>query len=262
MGGIALTVLGSGVAWANPGGVCSGYLVRAGDTSLLLDCGTGTLGRLRSHTEPKALDAIVISHMHPDHYFDLVGLRYGMLYGGFAGNRPTRIFLPPGGCERLEQLGLVLDNDARFFSSVFALAEYDPAEPLKIGAATIGFARVQHYIPAYAMRIRTGHLNGNTLAYSGDSAPCDELIEHARGADVLLCEAAMLHAGQDEADAHKRGHLTAAEAGTIAQQAGVGRLLITHAPLDCDDPESAAREARTTFTGPVERVVDGQTYTL
>jgi len=256
MGGLRLTVLGSGVAWANPGGVCSGYLVQADDATILIDCGTGTLGRLRTHVEPKWLDTVLISHMHADHFLDLVGLRYGMLYGGFAGDRPLRVMLPPGGCARLEQLGLALDNDAGFFSDVFALSEYAPDDAVAVGSVTITFRLVQHYISAYAVRLEAGR----TLAYSGDSAPCDALVEHARGADTLLCEAALQHRGQDEADARKRGHLTAAEAGGIAQQAGVGRLLLTHAPLELDDLGRAAREARTTYRGPVERVVDGKTY--
>ena len=258
MSGISVTVLGSGVAWANPGGVCSGYLVRAADATILMDCGTGTLGRLRSVIEPQALDAVLISHMHVDHFFDLVGLRYGTQYGGFAGKEPLRVFVPPGGLARLELFGLALDDNPRFFSDIFDVREYDPNAALTIGGAAISFRRVQHYIPNYAIRITAGR----TLAYSGDCAPCDAIVEHARGADALLCEAAMLHSGQDEQEAHRRGHLTATEAGKIAQAAGVGRLLITHAPLDLEDPQRAAREASTAFSGSVERVVDGKTYTL
>ena len=78
----------------------------------------------------------------------------------------------------------------------------------------------------------------------------------------MLCEAAILHLGQDEADPTKRGHLMAEEAGRIARDAGVGRLLLTHAPLDPSDPGRAAREAGAQFDGPVERVVDGQTYVI
>lgn len=258
MGSMTLTVLGSGVAWANPGGVCSGYLVRAADATLILDLGSGVLGRLRLHADPRAIDAVVISHMHVDHYGDLIGLRYGTLYAGFRGDRPLRVLLPPGGADRLAALGRVLDNDPRFFSGVFAIDEYSPSEPVTIGEATIRFRRVQHYIPAYAMRIE----NGRSLVFSGDAAPCDALVEHARDADVLLCEAAMLHRGQDEAEAAKRGHMTAGEAGEMAARAGVGRLLITHAPLDLDDPLRAAREARATFAGDLERVVDGVTYEI
>ena len=259
MGGISVTVLGSGVAWANPGGVCSGYLVRAGGAALMMDCGTGTLGRLRAFFDPSELDAVVVSHMHPDHYMDLVGLRYGTLYGGLGGAQPLRVFLPPGGAEILRRLGLVLDNSSAFFSDVFDVREYDPAGCLRFGEMTVRMRRVQHYIPSHAMRIEVG---ASSLVYSADAAPCDALVEHARDADALLCEAAMLHHGQDEREPEKRGHLTAGEAGKIAQQAGVRRLLVTHAPLDLEDPGRAAREAAGEYGGPVERVVDGQTYLI
>jgi ribonuclease BN (tRNA processing enzyme) len=258
MGRILLTVLGSGVAWANPGGVCSGYLVRAGATSLLIDCGSGVLGRLRAQADPRELDAVIVSHLHADHFLDLVGLRYGIKYGGLGGDRPLRILLPPGGCDLLAELGTVLDKNDRFFADVFALEEYTPAAPITLDGVTVTPRRVQHYIPSHALRIEAG----STLVYSSDSAPCASLVEHARGADVLLCEAAMLHLGQDEPDPARRGHLTADEAGRIARDAKVGRLLITHSPFDPSDPGRAAREARARFGGPVERVVDGQTYTI
>jgi ribonuclease BN (tRNA processing enzyme) len=258
MGKISLTVLGSGVAWANPGGVCSGYLVQAAGAALLMDCGTGTLGRLRLVFNPRQLDAVIVSHLHADHFMDLVGLRYGTKYGGLGGARPLPVYLPPGGIAKLAQVGAALDGSERFFADVFDLQEYDPAGVVAVGAMRVQLRRVQHYIPSHAMRIEAG----SSLVYSADCAPCDALIEHARGADALLCEAAMLHHGQDEPEPDKRGHLTAGEAGAIARQAGVGRLFITHAPLDLDDPGRAAREAAHEFGGTVERVVDGQTYQI
>ena len=260
MGGISVTVLGSGVAWANPGGVCSGYLVRAAGAALLMDCGTGTLGRLRAVLDPARLNGIVVSHMHPDHFMDLVGLRYGIRYGGLGGAAPLPVFVPPGGIEYLARLGQVLDSDVQFFSDVFDLREYDPAGRLTFGTMTVQMRRVQHYIPSHSMRIEAGR--SHSLVYSADAAPCDALVEHARGADTLLCEAAMLHHGQDEREPEKRGHLTAGEAGMIAQQAGVRRLLLTHAPLELDDPGRAAREAAQEFGGVIERVVDGETYLI
>lgn len=259
MGNIRLTVLGSGVAWANPGGVSSGYLVRAAGAALLMDCGTGTLGRLRAAFNPQDLDAIIVSHLHADHFMDLVGLRYGTKYGGLGGAAALPVWLPPGGIEKLAQIGIALDGSASFFADEFELREYDPSRSVTVGNLTVQLRRVQHYIPSHAMRIEVG---GSSLVYSADAAPCDALVAHARGASALLCEAAMLHHGQDEREPEKRGHLTAGEAGMIAQQAGVGRLFITHAPLELDDPGRAAREAAVQFSGPVERVVDGQTYLI
>lgn len=253
-----LTVLGSGVAWANPGGACSGYLVSVGGTSLMLECGPGTIGRLRAACDPADLRAVIISHLHADHLLDLVPFRYGAKYGGLIGRRRLSVLVPPGGIEFLSRLGDALDG-ADFFSGVFGLAEYDPAAPLTFGDAIVTFRRVQHYVPSYAMRIDAA---GRSLVFSADSAPCDALVEHARGADALLCEAAACTIADDQPIPANRGHLTAGEAGTIATRASVRRLLVTHAPLDLSDPDRAAREARATFSGPVERVKDGQTYLI
>lgn len=255
---LQLTVLGSGVAWANPGGACSGYLVRAAGAVLLLDCGPGILGRLRAVSDPPTLDAVLISHLHSDHLLDLVPFRYGIKYGGLGGGRPVLVRVPPGGLEFLARLGHALDGNPRFFSDVFALEEYDPARPWEVGGARVRFRRVQHYIPSFAMRIEAG----GTLVFSSDVAPCDAIVEHSRAADVLLCESALLDPSDDEPEPERRGHLSAREAGEIARLAGVGRLLITHAPLDPADPDRAAREARAAFPGPVERVVDGRTYSI
>jgi ribonuclease BN (tRNA processing enzyme) len=252
---LRLTVLGSGVAWANPGGACSGYLVSAGDTNLLIECGSGTFGRLRAVHDPSRLDAIIISHLHADHMLDLVPFRYGVKYGGLSPGRRPCLLVPPGGADFLEGLGQALDG-RRFFADVFDVAEYRPSATLRFGDATVQLRPVQHYVPSYSMRITAGR----TLTYSADAAPCQALIEHARDSDVLLCESALRHLGEDQPDPAKRGHHTPTEAGATATRAGVRRLLLTHSPLDPSDPGWAAREAHTTFAGPVERVVDGETY--
>ena len=116
----------------------------------------------------------------------------------------------------LEKLGQALDG-AHFFLDVFDLIEYDPAETLSFGDTTVTFRAVQHYVPSYAMRITAGR----TLTFSAAAAPCESLIEHASGADVLLCEAALHHTGEDQPVPANRGHLSAAEAGMTATRAGV-----------------------------------------
>jgi ribonuclease BN (tRNA processing enzyme) len=253
-----LTVLGSGVAWANPGGACSGYLFSTESTVLLVECGPGIFGRLRGVIDPGQLDAIIISHLHSDHLLDLVPFRYGIKYGGISPGRRPCLLVPPGGRLFLDDLGRALDGGERFFSEVFDLAEYDPRSTLTFGDATVRFRQVRHYVPSFAMRI----VAGRTLVFSADAAPCDELVEHAAGADVLLCESALHDPSEDQPDPLKRGHHSAAEAGATAARAGVGRLLITHAPLDPADPDRPAREARAHFAGPVERVIDGATYLI
>ncbi len=255
-----LTVLGSSPAWPNPGSACSGYLVAADDTRLLIECGPGVVGRLRAATDVRALAAGVISHMHPDHYLDLVVLRHAIKYGHVRAE-PLDVYLPPGGVEILERVGHALDGKTGFFAGALRLAEYSPDRPLALDGLTVSFARVVHYVPAYAMRIAAGEPT-RTLVFSGDAAPCDELVEHARGAHVLLAESAIERRDQDAAEPSQRGHMTPAEAADVARRAGVPRLLITHAPVDPSDPERVAREASAAFGSPVERVRDGASYEI
>ena len=258
MASLTLTVLGSSPSWPNPGSACSGYLVAAGATRVVLDCGPGVVGRLRAATDVRALRAVLISHMHPDHYLDLVVLRHSIKYGKVR-DEPLDVYVPPGGTERLARLGEALDDNADFFAGALSLHEYEPTVPLELGDLTLSFRRVIHYVPAYAMRLEAG---STTLVFSGDSSPCDPLVEHARGADALLAEAAIERPDQDNPEPEKRGHMAPAETADVARRAGVGRLLITHSPIDPGDPERAAREAAAVFGGRVERVRDGERYDL
>ena len=255
---LTLTVLGSSPSWPNPGGACSGYLVAAGDSRVLLDCGPGVVGRVRAAVDLRELRAVVISHMHPDHYLDLVVLRHAIKYGKLRGE-PLDVYVPPGGLGTLRKLGDALASDPAFFDGALTIREYDPMRTLAFGSMSVELRQVVHYVPCFAMQVQAA---GRTLVFSGDAAPCEALVEHARGADVLLAEAAIRHPSDDAADPAQRGHLTPAEAGDMARRAGVGRLLLTHAPIDADDPDRVACEAAMAFAGPVERVVDGRTYAI
>ncbi len=96
-----LTVLGGASAGPGPRQGCSGYLVEAGGTRLVLDLGPGTLPELRQHTEMAALDAVVISHMHVDHMLDLLALWWGWIHNPVPLPRLLPLWLPPGGVDAL-----------------------------------------------------------------------------------------------------------------------------------------------------------------
>ena len=258
MADLTLTVLGSSPAWPNPDGACSGYLVAAGDTHVLLECGTGVAARVMAALPLRNLDAVVVSHMHADHFIDLVPLRQAIRHGKLGGERPIQVWLPPGGEKTLAALRRALSGNDRFFSGTFELREYQPNTPLRLGPLGFSFRRVRHAVPSYAMRIDAGRV----LAFSADSAPCDELLESARGADTLLCEAAIGDVSQDDPKPERRSHCTAREAGEIARRAGVGQLILTHCRIDPADPEKKLREARAAFSGPVELAREGQRYEI
>lgn len=253
-GGASLYIAGSSSAVPRPGRANSGYLLRSGGCTLAIDFGTGAFARLRERLEPTQLDAVVISHMHADHFFDIVPLRYALRYE-MRRAEPLPVYLPPGGIEIANAIGNPLKEDADFYGGVLALREYSPDRPLTVGGCTIGFAPTVHYIPAYAMRIDMG---AGVLGYSADTAPCDAVPELVRGADLFLCEAALGAHGKENGP---RGHLNAREAGEMARRADVRHLVLTHYSAKAH-PHLLHQAAGQTFSGDITVADDGMEFRL
>ena len=239
-----------------PGGACSSYLLETGDAAVLLDIGNGSLGKLQLAIEYTRLDAIVITHMHADHFFDLVPLRQGLKHGPLSRGSPIPLFLPPGGGRALDALRKAVAPDAAadFFDGSFAAGEYAPAECLRVKDLQLRFAPTRHYIEGFAVRAEHG---GASVTYSSDTAPCDAVVDLARASDLFLCEAA-LGLGTE---AGKRGHSSAAEAGEMAFKAGVGRLVLTHYGA-ADSADALVAAAARTFAGPVCAADDGAQFSV
>ena len=221
-GQMRLTVLGKSPSWQDAGGACSGYLVEAAGVALLLDCGHGVLAELRRRREPGRVDAVVLSHMHPDHVFDLVPYAYALTVAPRASARTgPRLLLPPGGAAIVHSIEQVFSVEG-LLDEAFSLEQYDPAQAMTIGPLEVSFQAVSHYVPAWAIAVEGG---GRRLVFGADTGPSEYLIAFARGADLLMLEATL----QDPAPAAQgRGHLTAREAGEHARAAGARRLLLTH----------------------------------
>jgi ribonuclease BN (tRNA processing enzyme) len=222
---LKLTVVGCSPAWPNPGGAQSGYLVE-GSGRVLLDCGAGVLARLRAQEEWPRVDAIVITHFHLDHWADVVPWVWGALFGPGRGRPAPELWLPPNGIVSLEHLGTHFGR-AEMFSSAFELREYAAATTFETAGFEITPLRLVHYdLETYGLRVAC---DGKSFAYSGDSAPCPELTDLARDADLFLCEATL---AKPELDDSLRGHLTADEAVAAFREAGARRLLLTHRPRE------------------------------
>jgi ribonuclease BN (tRNA processing enzyme) len=261
---LTLTILGASPAAPNPGGACSGYLLREGDKAVLMDCGPGTSGRIPLHLPVNRLGGVAISHLHPDHYFDLIQLYYMLKFGEpRAADLPRLlpVFVPPGGRDFLRRLGQLIADKPAMVEDVFDVCDYVADCEMDIGGLPFRFYPVQHYIMSHAMRVKSS--SGAVLTFSSDVAPCPQLIEAARDADLFMCESAILDpSSQDERDPAHRGHTSAAEAGAAAKQASARRLLITHYR---SGPKYDARHleaARSTFSGPVELAREGETYVV
>ncbi len=242
-----LTVLGTSGAYPGPGGACSGYLVEDRGSVLLLDCGTGVLANLQKHISIHDLSHIVITHMHADHFLDLVPLRYALAFG--PKRHRISLHLPPGGIQVLQSVVTFL-KDPSFFPSFFDLEEYAPGESAILGFK-IAIAPVPHYIPSHAVAVA----NTRKLTFSSDCGPSDSLAAVAAGSDLLLTEALLL----SPVEKVPRGHLTMAEAAQIATRARVARLVFSHIYPDRDYSDQLA-QAKKEFTGPVEIAGINQTY--
>src|SRR5947209_8568824 len=128
---LTLTVLGGSPAWPNPGQAASGYVVESANTRLLMDCGSGIAAELRAR-DPGPLTAIVISHFHADHWFDLVPLHYAYLFGNWKTRRHPALHLPPGGRDVLDNVAHSWGGSIATFDDAYEISEFDPSAELQI----------------------------------------------------------------------------------------------------------------------------------
>jgi len=252
---LRITVLGKSPAWQDAGGACSGYLVEADGTAVLLDCGSGVFAKLRRRVRYADVDAVVISHLHADHFLDLVPFSYALTYGagrpGPGVPRPA-LHAPPGARELFRRVtGAWGPED--LIESAFELREYRADERLDIGSMSVRFHPVPHFVATHAVEFASRA--GGRFTFGADSRPSDGLVEFARGTDLLLIESTLPRPEAGGA----RGHLTAAQAGEHGRRAGVARLVLTH-HSDELDPAELRRAAEETFGGPVELAAEGAVY--
>jgi len=237
---IRMRVVGSSPSVQRPGRACSSYLLRSRDAAVLLDIGSGALGNLHLAIDYPQLDAVIVSHMHADHFLDVIPLRYGLKYGPLLRDGRMPLWLPPGGSNILRTIAKAFTNEGPndFLDEVFEVQEYDPSLPLEINDMRLTFRQTRHYIETFAIRAERGNAS---IVYSSDTAPCDAVEELAHDCSLFVCEAT-IGLGTEQG---VRGHLTAEEAGQIAARAGAHRLILTHygSTYAADELEEAAQIA-------------------
>jgi ribonuclease BN (tRNA processing enzyme) len=217
-----VTIVGSGTSAPQPETPASGILVETESTGILIDCGQGVIRGIMPIRDPRELDAIVVGHLHADHYIDVVSLRYLLPWIGFTGRR-LPILLPPGGRQRMAELASAISERVGFFDHTFDVREYDPAGVVTIGDLELSFLAGRHYVPAWGCRLRDPA--GRQIVVSGDTGPNPALVDEARGADLFVVEATLLEAGEDDPN---RGHLTVDEAVAIGRDAEVRQTVLVH----------------------------------
>ncbi len=249
-----LTVIGSSGSFAGPDAAASCYLVEAeGDGRtwrVLLDLGNGALGALQRYADPDRIDAIFFSHLHADHCLDLCGYYVFRKYHPGGALPPIPVWGPAGVASRMARAYDLPDEPG--MAAEFEFAEY--AGPVEVGPLRIHPVPVAHPVPAYGFRVSA---DGRTLAYTGDTGPCESLDELARGADLLLAEASFRHGEENPDDLH----LTGRQAGEVGARNGVPRLVLTHVPPWHDAAEMLA-EASEVYSGELTAAEPGATYDI
>lgn len=241
-----LTVLGAGPAYTNRlGATGAAYLVKEGETAVLLDFGQGSFPRLTAEIEPSTLDAVFVSHLHPDHFIDLVPLRHYLRYQ-FTPGRRVRVFAPRGLDDRLD----ALHAEEGFVAEALDVSALNEGSA-PVGALVVEARRVTHTDESYGFRVAANGV-GPGLVYSGDCGRTADLRPLIRPGDVLLIEVSF-GAGPIVPGAL---HLNSEAVGELAASTGAGRVLLTHLGMEQD--EAAAIEAvRQRFGGPVEMMEPG-----
>ncbi len=251
-----LTVVGCAGSFPSADSPASCYLVEApheGRTyRLVIDLGSGALGALQRHVDLRSVDAVVLSHLHADHCSDLSGFYVVSKYHPDGALARIPVLGPEGTAERLAQAS-GLDEPVGM-TEEFDFQTWVDGQTVQLGPFAVTARLVDHPIQTFAFRVATAD---HTLAYSGDTGPCEALVDIAAGADIFLCEASFV----ESADNPPHLHLTGAEAGDHATRAGVGRLLITHVPSWTDSSEVEA-DTKSTWDGPYEFVTPGSVYEL
>lgn len=249
-----LTVIGSGtgVPSLRRGSPC--LAVKAGGRLLVLDLGAGSLrALLRYGFNFSAIDVLALTHLHPDHVGDVAPFLFATRYSlGYTRTEPFRLLAAQGFARFHDLLKEAFAGWVEPPPGLMDLKELAPDRPDEVRDqdVVIKSAPTNHTPGSLAYRVEAG---GRSLVYSGDTDVSDSLVGLATKADLLVLEAANPF--------KVPGHLTPAEAGHLAAQAGAKRLLLTHFYPPCDEMDVVA-EAAQEFKGEVLRAEDGLNLTV
>jgi ribonuclease BN (tRNA processing enzyme) len=234
---VRLTVLGGCGAWPDAGQACSGYLVEHDGFRLLIDPGYAIVPRLLELTGADEIDAVFVTHGHPDHCVDLNPLLRARVVRDSAPAPPLPVYAPPGALTTV----LALDG-FRAMAESYDLHEFEPGSWLKIDPFTAETRLLPHSLPNAGIRLAAGD---RVLMYTGDTGPTSDVVDLARDADVMLAEASYV----DEVPGDTRRTLNSArQAGQQASAAAARHLLLTHL-LPGTDPAASRAAAAASYDG-------------
>jgi ribonuclease BN (tRNA processing enzyme) len=235
-----LTVLGSSASYAGARQACSGYLVESDGTRVLLDCGNGALANATAVADVTALDAVFVSHTHPDHFADLYALQAALRYAPEGPSAPLPLHLPSG---LFGRLGAVLSERGRHeFEAAFLPHVLSDDVPVEIGAITVTPRVVDHDTVAFGFRVESGDAR---FCYTGDTRHGEAVLRLTQRCRVLVAECTL-----PSEFAGRAPHMTPGEAGRLASASGTRLLVLTHIWPTADRDRLLA-DARAEFAGDV-----------
>jgi len=241
---VTLTVLGCVTPYPRPDEPCSGFLIRTPQHVVWVDAGSGTLAELQRHAKLGEIDAIWISHLHPDHSSDLLAA-WNAYVNTPSLDKPI-VFGPPGWTQRLD----AIIGRPQASEETFTVVELHDGYVTGVGDLRLHAVAVRHSVPTFGLRAGSG---GRIVAYSADTGPGKQVAAVADSADLLVIEC-----GADEPQSY---HCTPEEAGAIATAAGVRSVVLTHLAPGLAAP-SAVDRARAHYSREVRTAERGMTVTV
>ncbi len=240
---LKVTVLGCSGSYANAGGACTGFLVQSPQANVWLDAGPGTLANLQDYICLSDLTAIVLSHEHADHWLELPvvynAIRHYVLcepipvYGTIGTFSLARKM-----CENIEES--------------FRCNVISDKSSLVIADQEWRWSRTDHYVETLASRVEVGD---SSMVFSADTGPDWDVTQLGPVIDLLIAESTFLSHREKE----KILHLSARQAGMMAQHANVSQLVLSHlAPGE--EPSQHLEEASEVFAGEISIACVGKEF--
>lgn len=239
-----LTVIGYWGGFPAPESATSCYLLEKDDFTLMIDAGSGALSRLQKYKNVLDIDALILSHYHHDHVADIGVLQYALLVQSYVVGRKEIVPIYAHTEDR--------EGFERLTHEYTEGVPYDSDGVLEIGPFSITFLRTKHPVPCYGMRITDGE---NVLVYTADTSFQEEWIKFSKEADLLITDCNFYA----EQDGSKAGHMTSIDGATIAKEANVKELLLSHLP-QYGNTQDLVTQASTVFNGKIHLAQEGLTW--